>query len=223
MNEKEQIRLVKYDPDNIKEIENPSEAVQLAAVKRNGYAIRHIENPSEKVQLAAVQQNGNALRFIKNPSEAVQLQAVKQDDGGAIQYIENPSEAVQLAAVKQSPEAIEHIDKPSKKVLDLVKQNQEIESNVVKYVQKWWNIYKKKIKKAGTKRVTITNCPPETAKRIKKVFNGLVSWVDIDGVDYLVFIDKVTESNGKVTLTLQIGLDEKDEYDSEQEDSWGDE
>jgi hypothetical protein len=44
-------------------------------VQENGYAIRFIQNPSEAVQLAAVQENGYAIRFIQNPSEAVKRAA----------------------------------------------------------------------------------------------------------------------------------------------------
>jgi len=80
-------------------IDNPSEALQLAAVERHGYAIQYIKNPSEALQLTAVNKNGYVIRYIKNPSEALQLAAVKQDRY-AIRYIKNPSEAVQLAAKK---------------------------------------------------------------------------------------------------------------------------
>jgi hypothetical protein len=55
----------------IRDIKNPSEAVQMAAVQQVGWAIEYIDNPSEAVQMAAVQQNGHAIQFIKNPSEAV--------------------------------------------------------------------------------------------------------------------------------------------------------
>jgi len=54
--------------------------VQLAAVTHSsGLAIKFIENPSEAVQLAAVTQKGVAIRYIEKPSEAVQLTAIKQD------------------------------------------------------------------------------------------------------------------------------------------------
>jgi hypothetical protein len=72
------------------DLNEASEAKQLAAVQRNGRALRDINNPSEKVQIAAVKQNGFVIQFIKNPSEAVRLSAVKQV-GYAIKYIDNPS------------------------------------------------------------------------------------------------------------------------------------
>ena len=43
----------------------------LHAVQNNGYTIRYINNPSEAVQLAAVEQWGGAIQHIKNPSDRV--------------------------------------------------------------------------------------------------------------------------------------------------------
>ena len=110
--DKYQIDALKGWADNIKYINNPSEAVQLAAVKEKGYdtcyALEHIKNPSEAVQLAAVKEYGDAIKFIKNPSEAVQLAAVKEDSR-AFQYINNPSKAVQLADYKQHRYAKNHL------------------------------------------------------------------------------------------------------------------
>jgi hypothetical protein len=110
------------NPMAIKDISNPSEALQLMAVKQNGLAIQFIKNPSEAVQLATVTQSGYAIVYIKNPSEAVQLAAVKQK-GLAIEFIKNPSEAAQLAAVKQEGRAIGYIKNPSEALqLAAVKQ-----------------------------------------------------------------------------------------------------
>jgi hypothetical protein len=110
------------NPMSIKDISNPSKALQLAAVKQKGHVIQFIKNPSEAVQLAAVKQNGLAIQFIKNPSEAVQLSAVKQK-GLNIQFIKNPSEAVQLAVVKKDGYGLRFIKNPSEAVqLAAVKQ-----------------------------------------------------------------------------------------------------
>ena len=130
-------------------IDQPTEAMQLAAVSRNGRSIAYIDNPSPDVQMAAVRndyralgalmindieitpsveleavkQNGSAIQYIDSPSENVQLEAVKQNSL-AIDYIDSPSENVQLEAVKQDGLVIYYIDSPSENVqLEAVKQN----------------------------------------------------------------------------------------------------
>jgi hypothetical protein len=116
-----------YEPDPeeymIKFMENPSEALQIATVSIDRYAIADIENPSEAVQLAAVENEGLAIQGIKNPSEAVQLAAVKSNPV-AIRYIDYPSEAVQLTAVSENWRVISLIENPSEAMqLAAVKTN----------------------------------------------------------------------------------------------------
>ena len=134
--EQEQLETIEVDPNYIKRIKNPSEAVQLAAVKRNLYIIEYLINkginPSEAVQLAAVQQDGYVIYHINNPSEVVQLAAVQQN-GYAIEYIDNPSERVKLAAVTENGHAIERIDNPSKQVIFTVLTNHNFIQNNNKY------------------------------------------------------------------------------------------
>jgi len=117
--EQKEIITVRYDGNLIKNIKNPSEAVQLEAVKQNVYALKYIVEkgiePSEQVQLAAVKRSIQAIEYIKNPSEAVQLEAVKED-GYAIDYIKNPSEAVQLEAIKQNIKLYRYIKNPTEAV-----------------------------------------------------------------------------------------------------------
>jgi hypothetical protein len=123
LEEKENIRLVTLNPMNIKDIINPSVAVQLEAARRNGYVIRYIKDPSEEVQLEAVRRDGYAIEFIKDPSEAVQLEAVREDRR-AIQFINNTSEIVQLEAVRQDGRVIKFIKDPLETVqLEAVRQD----------------------------------------------------------------------------------------------------
>jgi hypothetical protein len=110
--EEEQIKYVQEKYDNIKNIQNPSEAVQLAAVKQHSRAIYFIENPSEAVQMEAVSKDPGSIAFIKRPSEAVQMKAV-QKKKYAILTIENPTENVQLAAIRKNIFIIFHIKNPS--------------------------------------------------------------------------------------------------------------
>ena len=77
----------------------------LSTVRRDGLNIRHIDNPSPAIQLAAIQQNPNALKFIKDPADAIKTAALKID-GSIITLIKNPSEAMRVLAVKTSPETI---------------------------------------------------------------------------------------------------------------------
>jgi hypothetical protein len=95
LSEREKIDMVAYDGFKIRYIDNPSEAVQLAAVSQIGYAnaIGSINKPTEKVQLVAVNQHGSSILFIDNPSEAVQLAAVKQNKL-TFKYIKKPFRSV---------------------------------------------------------------------------------------------------------------------------------
>ena len=110
--EAEQIAYVKKYWENIKDINNPSFEVQMAAVQAASRAIKYITNPDIRVQLAAVQQNGRAIRFITNPDVRVQIAAVQQN-GGAICHITNPTIPVQLAAVQQAGGTICYITNPT--------------------------------------------------------------------------------------------------------------
>ena len=121
--EAKQLAAVKLNGMLIGRINNPTEAVQLAAVQQNGVAISYIQKPSEAVQLAAINNRPDSIEDIKNPSEAAQLTAVRKY-GPIIQYIKNPSEAVQLAAVQQNGWAIKYIRNPSEAIqLAAVKQH----------------------------------------------------------------------------------------------------
>lgn len=106
---------VNKDRHAIRYIENPSEAVKIAAVEANGFSIQFIQNPSEDVQMAAVKQNAYAIGYIYAPSKAVQLAAVSEN-WRAISLIKYPSEAVQLAAVNANGNAIMDIKNPSEAV-----------------------------------------------------------------------------------------------------------
>ena len=67
-----------------------TEAEKLEFVKKNGLNIQVINNPSEAIQLAAVEQNFNALFYIKNPCELAQIVAMKKDPGYCLFYYPPP-------------------------------------------------------------------------------------------------------------------------------------
>jgi hypothetical protein len=66
---------LQYDDDEIDWNVKP-EIDQIKYVRRNGLGIRNINNPSEVVQLAAISEESGAILFIAAPSEAAQLVAV---------------------------------------------------------------------------------------------------------------------------------------------------
>ena len=78
----------------IKDIQNPTESVQLKALSYSIYAMKYIEHPTEKVQLEAIKISPYIIGWINNPTEKVQLEAVKQD-ATLINFIENPSKELQ--------------------------------------------------------------------------------------------------------------------------------
>ncbi len=90
MTEEEQIKLVTAHHRNIELIQNPSEAVQIAAISGPGGLgiLKYIENPSMKVQLYAVNRDAYALNFIKNPSNEIITVAIEQDPY-AICYVDH--------------------------------------------------------------------------------------------------------------------------------------
>lgn len=96
----------------IRELENPSEELKIAAVESDGHMIQHIDKPSLAVQMAAVKDSGTAIRWIKNPDIKVQMAAVEQD-GMALGYIKDPDNRVANAAIKDDGEAIKYIKYPT--------------------------------------------------------------------------------------------------------------
>lgn len=109
MTEQELMKKVKENPEYISEIENPSEAVQLAAVQQDGYVIKYIKNPSEAVQLAAVEYEGLTLDYIDNPTENVQFKAV-EDDPWNLASIKNPISEVVLNALEADVDILDSIE-----------------------------------------------------------------------------------------------------------------
>jgi hypothetical protein len=69
-----------------------SEKQQIAMVKRSRYGLRQIANPSVAVQLAGVEYDAWSILQISNPPEVVQLVAAGAQPM-AIQYLNNPSSA----------------------------------------------------------------------------------------------------------------------------------
>lgn len=64
VSEKGQIQLVSRNPKEIKEISNPSEAVQTAAIKADWFAITYIDNPSDEMYKLAISINPYTIGYM---------------------------------------------------------------------------------------------------------------------------------------------------------------
>jgi hypothetical protein len=125
--EKEQIAYVRREWENIKNINNPSLKVQLAAVNEYPFLLKYI-NLHKQIELEAVKNNPSAIQWIKNPSEEMKLIAI-QDNPNNIFHIENPSKEIQLIAIKKNPRAITH--NPCKEAQLIAVRNDNDESNPI--------------------------------------------------------------------------------------------
>lgn len=83
---------------------------QWKQVMRNAFYIRNIENPSEVLQLTAVGGNPMAIKYIKSPTERVCFDAVIHN-GRALKYIKNQTVELCKAAVRADKKAIYYVKK----------------------------------------------------------------------------------------------------------------
>jgi len=131
------MEMVLRDPYYIKNIDNPSEEIQLVAVNKNGillkfikspsvkvqwealknnvWAIEYIENPLEEMCILAVESAWNTLKFIKNPSENVLIKAVGSK-GWSLQFVKNPSLELQRIATIKDWDSIKYISSPLEEI-----------------------------------------------------------------------------------------------------------
>lgn len=124
IDEEFQTRIVMYDGEALKFIDNSTEKVKLEAVKQNGSAIQYIkpEDQTEEMRLVAVKESGYSLAYIKpeDQTEEMQLKAIKGvptlNIRHLIQYIKNPTEKIQLIMVEAYGSNIKHIENPTVKV-----------------------------------------------------------------------------------------------------------
>lgn len=104
---------------------------EINKVNDNPFLIRNIDNPSIRLQLAAVHSNIYSIKDIDNPCIEAQRFAVTRDIN-CIGLINNISEEVLSYAVSQKPSIIKQVNNPPEKILDqLAIQNPEIYSEYV--------------------------------------------------------------------------------------------
>ena len=87
-----QLAFIRKNPEFIKFIKTPLEAVQLEAVNQDGLIIRYISSPTTKVKHHAVNQNPFSIAFIENPSEQLQHEAISSTEGKAALFIKKIDE-----------------------------------------------------------------------------------------------------------------------------------
>lgn len=100
--------------------------------KLNGYTSQYY---SEKELMYIIKTAGNLIQYVDKANETLQLLAVIEN-GTSIQYIKNPSENIQLLAVKNHRHAIRYIADPCKLVIDIVRDYNDDE---VQLIIKLWD------------------------------------------------------------------------------------
>jgi len=93
----------------IAQIDNPSEAVQLAAIRRRADNIKYIKNPTELIQLAAIKQQHDTIRRIKDPSLKAQKYAFMKYNGAIIDCIVLKTNISKDLIEKYKPFIIKHL------------------------------------------------------------------------------------------------------------------
>lgn len=113
MTEEEQMKLIKENPFNIKNIVEPTERVQLAAISNNrGYLIQGIANPTKKVRMKAIRSNPYSIHMISNPTSDELLLAFLHRSN-IIEDFQYISEEHQKVIVLNNPSNIKYIKYPS--------------------------------------------------------------------------------------------------------------
>ncbi len=101
------IEEVKKDPFKLKDIEEQTEDICLAAIKSAGSAvILRVKNQTEKICLEAVKQNGNALQYVKNQTKEICLAAILQD-AYFMNHVKHQTEDLYLEAAKINGNVLE--------------------------------------------------------------------------------------------------------------------
>ncbi len=113
--ELEIIEFVRTYPFSLKEIEEQTEKICLAAVNRNGNALEHVKDQTEKICLAAVKNYGCSLRYVKHQTTKVCIEAVKQDSF-SLQYVKDKTEEICIEAVKRKDESIAYANNKNKSI-----------------------------------------------------------------------------------------------------------
>jgi hypothetical protein len=115
---KQQMYVVRYGPEYIQYIKNPTPQAQMYAIKK-GVRFYSINNLTPKLQMAVVKEDPEDLQFMENPTPQVQMYMVKSGVH-YIEYISNPTDEVQDYILKNHKEYIFYIKNPNDKIKSLL-------------------------------------------------------------------------------------------------------
>lgn len=110
--------------------QNISDEVKLAAIKTRPDSFAYMKNASEKVVLAAIKASTYNLKHVENLTENIQLEVLSKNPD-YIKDIKEPNEKLQMVAVKQDPMSIQYISNPTEKI-KLQAINSDV--NTIKYI-----------------------------------------------------------------------------------------
>lgn len=142
--------------NGIKDIENPSEKVQVRSINKNAENIDYIRRPTLKVQKLAIQKNPRVIKLINNPSEEIQLLALNKDLT-LFEYLKNPtpkvieffnnqfsSKQTIMNTLKKNPNTIKYINAPTEE-MTLSVVNKEGDYHAISYIKKQTDAFHKKV------------------------------------------------------------------------------
>ena len=113
--EEQIIQVVKAYPFAVEIIENPSEAVQIAAVKSNWEVWNKIKNPCDAVLEEAISCNADIYFKIKDPTEKMAIVALNRNPR-IIDQIKDPTVNMMMAVIEKDPTLIRVIKNPPMEV-----------------------------------------------------------------------------------------------------------
>jgi len=96
--------------DAIKELSENTEDLQLKSVKENGLNLKDISNPSQQVCNFAIDQNKDAFQFIPKEKQTFEmcLKMVKLD-GFLLQYVHCQTQEICNESIRQNPFCYKHV------------------------------------------------------------------------------------------------------------------
>jgi hypothetical protein len=107
----EQFEMIRENPYNLGNIENPHREVILEAVKRNGLVLQYVENQDEEICIEAVKNYGYALEYVKEQTEKIFMEATKQNPNAAIYInLENIDKKIIIFIDEYSREVAEFLE-----------------------------------------------------------------------------------------------------------------
>ena len=99
----------------LKDIEDQTDELCLAAVASNHRALYYVKNQTEEICIAAIHRSAEALALIRDQTEEICLEAMKQA-GLALRYVKNQTEEICLEAVRQNGKALGYVENQTEEI-----------------------------------------------------------------------------------------------------------